>query len=99
MKKAIKYNPILTADEQELEKAVENNEYVSNEDIVKIRDEVADAAITYLRDQKSKNITLRVGVADLATFRAKTKEKGIPYQTALNMFIRQYNSGKVTLEA
>ncbi len=99
MKKAIKYNPILTTEEQELESAIGNNEYVSAEDIVKIRDEVSEAAINYLLEQKSKNITLRVGVADLATFRAKTKEKGIPYQTALNMFIRQYNRGKVILEA
>ena len=46
---------------------------------------------------KSKNITLRLSMADLQGIKNKAVETGIPYQTLINALIHQYVSGKVKL--
>lgn len=46
---------------------------------------------------KSKNITLRLNLADLYGIKAKAIETGIPYQTLINALIHQYVSGQVKL--
>lgn len=53
------------------------------------------AASAYL--SKSKNITLRLSLADLQGMKKKAAETGIPYQTLINALIHQYVTGKVKL--
>ncbi len=53
------------------------------------------AAKAYL--SKSKNVTLRLSLADLQGMKRKAAETGIPYQTLINALIHQYVSGKVKL--
>ncbi len=55
----------------------------------------AEAARRHIELQKSKHITLSVGVGELLRFKAKAKEKGIPYQTLMNVIIKQYNDGDI----
>jgi predicted DNA binding CopG/RHH family protein len=44
---------------------------------------------------KSKQINLRVTATDLFNFKARAMEDGLPYQTALNMLIHKYATGKI----
>lgn len=53
------------------------------------------AAKEYLT--KSKNITLRLNIADLHGIKMKASETGIPYQTLINALIHQYVTGTVKL--
>lgn len=48
---------------------------------------------------KSKNITLRLNMADVVAVKRKAQETGIPYQTLISALIHQYAVGKVQLEA
>lgn len=58
----------------------------------------AEAAIRHKELQKSKHITLSVGIGELLRFKTKAKEKGIPYQTLMNVIIKQYNDDKISVE-
>ena len=84
-------------DKEELEilEAVENDALVQSSNI---EEEIALAkasAKAYLN--KSKNITLRLSLADLYGIKSKALESGIPYQTLINALIHQYVNGKVKL--
>ena len=84
-------------DKEELEilEAMENDTLVQS---VNLEEEIALAkasAKEYLT--KSKNITLRLSLADLHGIKSKAVETGIPYQTLINALIHQYVSGKVKL--
>jgi len=84
-------------DKEELEilEAMENDKLVSS---VNIEEEIALAkasAKEYLT--KSKNITLRLSLADLQGIKEKASQTGIPYQTLINALIHQYVSGQVKL--
>jgi predicted DNA binding CopG/RHH family protein len=48
---------------------------------------------------KSKNITLRLNMADVVAVKRKAQETGIPYQTLISALIHQYAVGKVQIEA
>ena len=84
-------------DKEELEilQAYENDNLKRS---VNVDEEIALAkasAKEYLT--KSKNITLRLNMADLHGIKAKAIETGIPYQTLINALIHQYVSGQVKL--
>ena len=55
------------------------------------------AAKEYL--SKSKNVTIRLSLADVSAVKRRSLEVGIPYQTIISSLIHQYASGKVKLEA
>ena len=57
----------------------------------------AEAAKRHKELQKSKRITLSVSVSELLTFKTNAREKGIPYQTLMNVIIKQYNDGKISI--
>ncbi len=57
----------------------------------------AEAAKRHKELQKSKRITLSVSVSELLKFKTNAREKGIPYQTLMNVIIKQYNDGKISI--
>jgi predicted DNA binding CopG/RHH family protein len=86
-------------DTQELEilEALENDKLKRS---VNADEEMAlakKAAKEYL--SKSKNITIRLSLADVTAVRRKSQESGIPYQTLISSLVHQYASGKIKLEA
>lgn len=85
--------------ETEIEKALENGEYVSvsKKELRETKKMFEDAAKNYLKLQKSKPITLRVKNENLLKFKAKAKNVGIPYQRIINTFIDLYANNKIRL--
>ncbi len=84
-------------DKEELEilEAFENNTLKQS---LNVEEEITLAKIAakeYLT--KSKNITLRLNIADLHGIKMKATETGIPYQTLINALIHQYVTGAVKL--
>lgn len=47
---------------------------------------------------KSKSITLRLNMADLAAIKQKAQDTGIPYQTLISSVVHQYASGRLQVE-
>jgi len=47
---------------------------------------------------KRKAISLRMIEKELATFKKKASEEGLPYQTLLNLLIHKYNRGEITFK-
>lgn len=85
---------VLDAYEQELEKALEKGYKRGN--LTKRRREYwEEAAKRHTELQKSKKITLTVNSGELLKFRAAANNKGIPYQTLMNVMIKQYNDGEI----
>jgi len=84
-------------EEMEILDALENNKLVRS---VNVEEEIAlakKAAKEYL--SKSKNITIRLSLADVTTIKNKAQETGIPYQTIISSLVHQYATGKIKLLA
>ena len=84
-------------EELEILEALEKNELKRS---VNADEEIAlakKAAKEYL--SKSKNITIRLSLADVTAVRRKSQESGIPYQTLISSLVHQYANGKIKLEA
>ncbi len=47
---------------------------------------------------KSKSITLRLNMADIAAIKRKAQETGIPYQTLISSVVHQYAAGRLHVE-
>lgn len=47
---------------------------------------------------KTKSITLRLNMADLAAIKRKAQETGIPYQTLIASVVHQYAAGRLRVE-
>lgn len=47
---------------------------------------------------KTKSITLRLNMADLAAIKRKAQETGIPYQTLISSVVHQYAAGRLQVE-
>ena len=77
--------------------ALENGELKRSVDA---DEEIAYAKATskkYL--SKSKNVTIRLSIADVNAIKNRSFETGIPYQTIVSSLIHQYAIGKIKLEA
>ncbi len=100
MKKAKKFDPfknlVLDKYEQEIEDALERDEYVEihDKELNKMLDEAAKNS-PGLED--SKSITLRVKKRDLIKLKAKAARNSIPYQTLINLLINSYAEGKTKI--
>ena len=82
-------------EELEILEAFDNDTLVQS---INVEEEISlakSAAKEYLT--KSKNITLRLNLADLHGIKSKAIQTGIPYQTLINALIHQYVEGKVKL--
>ena len=84
--------------EEELIKAIENDEFVEvpnqKEEIEKI---VAASKYTLEKHKKDKRITIRVGTGDLESIQNKALESGIPYQTLITSIISKFAKGKISI--
>jgi predicted DNA binding CopG/RHH family protein len=84
----------LDKDEMELERSLENEEWVS--DLTKKEKKQYEEYARYSLN-KQKRIDIRMSERDLKEIRAKAIEEGIPYQSLISMLIHKYNEGKVSI--
>ncbi len=56
--------------------------------------EMQESATAHIKD---KMISFRASGIDIYCFKQKASEVGIPYQTLISAFIKQYPKGKATL--
>ena len=79
--------------EKELMKSIENDEWVSvnnlDEEIQKARD---TARATFL---KSERMNIRISPKDLNGLKVRAMEEGIPYQTLVSSIIHKYLAGRL----
>lgn len=57
--------------------------------------ELEDAAIKTIA--RTRPISIRIQAKDLSAIQEKAQEIGVPYQTLINLLIRQYLQGKIQL--
>lgn len=88
----------LNKEEKMIEKALEKDAFVSVSDLRNSRKLFQEAAKNYRILRRTKKITIRVNQVDLIKVKVKAKKRGIPYQTLLNVLIRQYAGGLTQVE-
>jgi len=79
--------------ETELLKSVENGEWQSRGNI----DERMKELQSYVKNQKKKAISIRVGENDIYELKKKALESGVPYQNIIQMLIHQFASNKIQM--
>ena len=86
--------PKLNPDEQQLEQQLQTNQFVSDSTDLKLLNQ---AIKNHLELQKTKPITIRVPVKDLVKLKLKSEKLGLPYQTLINVLIKQFSSNQISL--
>ncbi len=84
------------SEELEILEALENGSLKKS---INVDEEIVlaqNAAKEYL--SKSKNITIRLSLADVTNIKRRSQDIGIPYQTIISSLVHQYASGKLKLE-
>ena len=80
-------------EEQELMKSIENDEWVSvnnlDEEIQKAKEA---AKATFI---KSERMNIRISPKDLNGLKVRAMEEGIPYQTLVSSIIHKYLAGRL----
>ncbi|MDP2158227.1 MAG: antitoxin, partial [Nitrospirota bacterium] len=84
----------LDKDERELEKSLENEEWIS--DLSKKEKKQYEEYARYSLN-KQKRINIRMTERDLRKIQAKAIEEGLPYQSLISMLIHKYNEGKLRI--
>ena len=79
--------------ETELLQSVENGEWQSRGNIDKRMKELQ----SYVKNQKKKAISIRIGENDIYELKKKALESGIPYQNIIQMLIHQFASNKIQM--
>ena len=79
--------------ETDILRSVENGEWKSRGDI----DDRIKELQSYIKNQKKKAISIRVGENDIYELKKKALESGLPYQNIIQMLIHQYASNKIKL--
>jgi predicted DNA binding CopG/RHH family protein len=79
--------------ETELLQSVENGEWQSRGDIDNRMKELQ----SYVKNQKKKAISIRVGENDIYELKKKALESGVPYQNIIQMLIHQFASNKIQI--
>jgi len=79
--------------ETELLHSVENGEWQSRGSI----DERMKELQSYVKNQKKKAISIRVGENDIYELKKKALESGVPYQNIIQMLIHQFASNKIQM--
>ena len=83
----------LDAYETELLQSVENGEWQSRGNI---NDRMKELQ-SYVKNQKKKAISIRVGENDIYELKKKALESGVPYQNIIQMLIHQFASNKIQM--
>jgi predicted DNA binding CopG/RHH family protein len=79
--------------EADILQSVENGEWQSRGDIDNRMKELQ----SYVKNQKKKAISIRVGENDIYELKKKALESGVPYQNIIQMLIHQFASNKIQL--
>jgi len=79
--------------ETELLQSVENGEWQSRGNINERMKELQ----SYIKNQKKKAISIRVGENDIYELKKKALESGVPYQNIIQMLIHQFASNKIQM--
>ncbi len=73
--------------------SVENDEWQSRGNI----DNRIKELQSYVKNQKKKAISIRVGENDIYELKKKALESGVPYQNIIQMLIHQFASNKIQI--
>ena len=79
--------------ETDILQSVENGEWQSRGDIENRMKELQ----SYVKNQKKKAISIRVGENDIYELKKKALESGVPYQNIIQMLIHQFVSNKIQM--
>ena len=79
--------------EKDILQSVENGEWKSRGNI----DNRIKELQSYIKNQKKKAISIRVGENDIYELKKKALESGLPYQNIIQMLIHQFVSDKIRL--
>ena len=79
--------------ETELLQSVENGEWQSRGNVDKRIKELQ----SYVKNQKKKAISIRIGENDIYELKKRALENGVPYQNIIQMLIHQFASNKIHL--
>lgn len=52
---------------------------------------------SYIKNQKKKAISIRIGENDIYALKKRALENGVPYQNIIQMLIHQYATEKINL--
>jgi len=94
----MKNNIKLDSQEKRIEKALEKGGYVSASNLTNTSKLFKEAAKNYRELSKTKRITIRVNNEDLIKVKARAKNNNVPYQTLLNVLIRQFAQGRTLVQ-
>ena len=79
--------------ETDILQSVENGEWQSRGDIDNRMKELQ----SYVKNQKKKAISIRIGENDIYELKKKALESGVPYQNIIQMLIHQFASNKIQI--
>ena len=79
--------------ETDILQSVENGEWQSRGNIDSRMKELQ----SYVKNQKKKAISIRVGENDIYELKKKALESGVPYQNIIQMLIHQFASNKIQM--
>ncbi len=79
--------------ENDILQSVENGEWKSRGNV----DNRIKELQSYIKNQKKKAISIRVGENDIYELKKKALEIGLPYQNIIQMLIHQFASNKIRL--
>ncbi len=79
--------------ETDILQSVENDEWKSRGSI----DNRIKELQFYVKNQKKKAISIRVGENDIYELKKKALESGLPYQNIIQMLIHQFASNKIQI--
>jgi len=79
--------------ETELLQSVENGEWQSRGNV----DERMKELQSFVKSQKKKAISIRIGENDIYELKKKALESGVPYQNIIQMLIHQFVSNKIQM--
>jgi len=79
--------------ETDILQSVENSEWQSRGNI----DDRIKELQSYVKNQKKKAISIRVGENDIYELKKKALESGVPYQNIIQMLIHQFASNKIQM--
>ena len=79
--------------ETDILQSVENDEWQSRGNI----DNRIKELQSYVKNQKKKAISIRVGENDIYELKKKALESGVPYQNIIQMLIHQFASNKIQI--
>lgn len=87
-------NHKLTSEEKKQEQEILAGEWKS---VKNLKKEIKRYQTIAQNQFKDKMVSFRISNPDIQEFKKKADEVGVPYQTLLSAFVKQYPKGKATL--